>query len=273
MSLRGSTSALPARRRGRIPATNAAVHPSEVPIHGRRSCGLGFSGYPWPRPVRAVSCRRAVLLARGDLAGLLASSAWLLGVPGGDGTIGLRVLLAEHPELVPRGPEQDQLLALLVPVVLGWGEQEGAQAPLLLRPAADDGDLARLEHEVRGQVAERLLLLAVVDLELLGGVGRGVGQGLVRSLDRAVMDLGREPQRDAVAALVRGGHAEVAAGGLVVLAVGPVLAVQEEAHLIDGVADADQRLLAVIEQEGGGLDLVRRRGVEDRLAARREARR
>ena len=110
------------------------------------------------------------------------------------------------------------------------GEQEGAQAPLLLRPAADDGDLSRLEHEVRRQVAEGLLLLAVVDPELLGGVRRGVGQGLVGSLDRAVMDLGGEPQRDAVAALVRRGDPEVAAGGLEILAVGPVVAVQEEAR-------------------------------------------
>ncbi len=89
--------------------------------------------------------------------------------------------------------------------------------------------------------------------------------GLVRALDWPVMDLGREPKRDTVGSVVGGGHAEIAAGGLVVLAVGAVLPVQEQGDLINRLIDADECLLAVIEEKGRGLDLVRWRRVESRL--------
>ena len=146
---------------------------------------------------------------------------------------------------------------------VGLEEQERAQAPLLLRPAADHDDLARLKAERRGKVSQCLLLLPVVDLELLRSIGRGVGHGLIGALDRTMMDLGREPERDSAGPIVGGGHAEVAAGRLVILAGRAVLPVQEEADLIDGITDADQRLIAVIEEKRRGLDLVRRRRLED----------
>src|SRR4051812_44011637 len=113
MSLMGGPALLPSGRRGRIPATNAAVPASEVPVHGRRSwdagsagiLGLGRSGWFLVVPGIAV---------RGDLDRLGGLRGRLPGVLGGDGAIGLRLLLADHPELVPRSPEEDQLLALLV---------------------------------------------------------------------------------------------------------------------------------------------------------------
>ena len=77
------------------------------------------------------------------------------------------------------------------------------------------------------------------------------------------MDLGRESERNSAGPIMGGGHAEEAAGRLVVLAGGPVLPVQEQADLIDGLTDADQRLIAVIEQKGRGLDLVRRGRLEN----------
>src|SRR3954449_2258678 len=227
MSLVARPAFLAARRRGLIPAAYTAVHPSEVTIHGRRSWVSASAGILGGGGAGRLLVVRG-FAPRGDLH-RLALHRRLPGVLRGDGAIGLRVVPAEHPVLVARGPDEDELLALLVPVVLGGGEQEGAQAALLIRAAADHGDLSRLEHEARREVAEGLLLLAVVDPELLGRIRRGVGQGLIGTLDRAVVDLGSEPQRDAVAALVRGGHAEVTAGGQEVLAVGAVLAVQEEA--------------------------------------------
>src|SRR4051794_17003645 len=108
MSLMGGPALLPSRRRGRIPAPNSAVHASEVPIHGRRSwdagsagiLGLGRSG--WFLVVRGTA-------ARGGLDRLGGLRGGLPGVLGRDGAIGLRLLLADHPELVPRSPEEDQL--------------------------------------------------------------------------------------------------------------------------------------------------------------------
>ena len=77
------------------------------------------------------------------------------------------------------------------------------------------------------------------------------------------MDLGREPERDSVGPVMCRSHAEEAAGCLIILAVGLVLPVQEQTDLIDGLTDADQCLIAVIEEKRRGLDLVRRRSLED----------
>ena len=264
MSLVGGPALLPAWRRGRSRderrrASFRGSHPWSS-LLGPGSAGILGRG----RSGRFLVVRGSP--PRGDLDRLGGLRGRLPGVLGGDGAIGLRLLLADHPELVPRGPEEDQLLALLVAVVLGGGEQEGAQASLLLRPAADDGDLARLEHEVRRQVAEGLLLLAVVDPELLGGVRRGMGQGLVGSLDRAVMDLGGEPQRDAVAALVRRrsrGSSRWRPGN-------PCRKAGSRGSGGGSTCSTGSQVLISVcspssSSEGRRLDLVRRRGVEDRL--------
>ena len=58
--------------------------------------------------------------------------------------------------------------------------------------------------EVHAQLVDRLLLLGVADGQLLGREAGGVGQGRERALERAVVDLGDQPQRDGVRAVVPG---------------------------------------------------------------------
>src|SRR5258708_5824822 len=111
----------------------------------------------------------------------------------------------------PRGPDQEHLLEQAVAVELGLGEQERAEAPFLLGPAADHGDLARLQDQGGGQVAEGLLLLAILEHEPLRGIAPGVRHRAEGVLDRAEVDLGDEPQRHAGGPLLLGRHPEPAA--------------------------------------------------------------
>ena len=75
--------------------------------------------------------------------------------------------MASSRELPCPGLLEQDLLEDPVAVGLGLGEQERAEAPLALDAAADHGDLARLQRERRGQLAERVFLLAVLHHELL----------------------------------------------------------------------------------------------------------
>ncbi len=55
-------------------------------------------------------------------------------------------------------------------------EKEAAQAAFLLGTTADGNDLARLHDQIDRQVTERLFLLPVVDLELLGAKAEALGR-------------------------------------------------------------------------------------------------
>ena len=103
-----------------------------------------------------------------------------------------------------------------------------------------------------------------------GAIEPAVRHGAEAVLDRAVVDLGDEPQRHARGTLLLGGHPAPAAGVLVVLAVGPVVAAQEQAGGGNRLAQAEQRVVAIGQADLRPIDLRRRRGVEDRLDVGRQ---
>ena len=71
---------------------------------------------------------------------------------------------------------------------------------LLLRPAADHGNLAGLQREARGQLADSVFFLAIVDLEFLWADRGRVGNGLEGPLIGPIVDLGNQPKRHVVGA-------------------------------------------------------------------------
>ena len=63
-----------------------------------------------------------------------------------------------------------------------------------------------------------------------------------------IVDLGNQPKRHVVGAFVLGRRAEIAAHVLVVIADDSVVAVQDQARLLDGIADLDQGGLAALDR-------------------------
>ena len=176
-----------------------SVAPARFPLHGSRSFDRPAAALNVPQPADCCWSRWESFLPAVLIWGLSCFPSLVFEAVARDRTIRLDDLGAERSELIAVGPDEDQLLASLVTLGIGLGEQKRAQAAFLFRAAAHHGHLSGFENDAHGKVGKRLFRLTVVDLELLSSVRGGVRNCLVRALHLPMMDLGSEAQRDRVA--------------------------------------------------------------------------